>query len=68
MKALGTEIIANRMRGGELSDARRIDCIAKLEAGASTREVADALTDTLQRWKTIVGIPAREMGKYIGRC
>ena len=66
MKAFGTEISANRIRGGELTEAQRIYCIAHLEAGALTREVADALSctqrcvqKTLQRWKTTSSITSR---------
>ena len=66
MKAFDTEISANRMRGSELSEAQRMYCIAQLEAGASTREVADALSctqrcvqKTLQRWKTTSSITSQ---------
>lgn len=53
-----TEISANRVRGGELSELESAYCLGQLDAGATTREVADTLgctqrcvQKTVQRWK-----------------
>jgi transposase len=67
MRSFGTEISANRMRGGELSEAQRIYILAQVEAGAGTAEIADALgcsqrcvQKTIQRWETTSSTTTRE--------
>ena len=59
MRSFGTEISGNRMRGGELTEAQRIYCLAQVEAGAKTAEIANVLgcsqrcvQKTIQRWIT----------------
>lgn len=58
MRSFGTEISGNRIRGGELSEAQRIYCLAQVEAGVSTSKIAEALSctqrcvqKTVARWK-----------------
>ena len=58
MRSFGTEISGNRIRGGELSEAQRVYCLAQVEAGVSTSKVAEALSctqrcvqKTVARWK-----------------
>ena len=58
MSSFSAEISGNRMRGGELSEAQRIYCLAQVEAGVRTSKVAGALNcsqrcvqKTVARWK-----------------
>ena len=66
MRSFGTEISGNRMRGGELSEAQRIYCLAQVDAGVSSREVAIALSctqrcvqKTVSRWKATSSITSQ---------
>jgi hypothetical protein len=58
IRSFGTEISGNRMRGGELSEAQRVYCLAQVEVGVPTSKVAEALSctqryvqKTVARWK-----------------
>src|SRR5947209_5800460 len=60
MRAFGTEISANRMPGGELSDLQRASCLSLAEAGVGTKKIAATLNctrravrKTKQRWNNL---------------
>jgi transposase len=67
MRSFSAEISGNRMPGGELSERQRDFILAQAEAGAATKEIANALRctqravqKTIARWEATSSTTTRD--------